>query len=379
MLRLALLCAAAATALRTGIPSRALRPSLLGSARLAAPLCAAERCWRLFGVEVAPGDRSELGLDVTDSLRDAVSERLGCAVDPEDVTLVRKSLDCRRRQSRGRVVCWTYVVDVTVPSSVAKRLKTQPGRQVPASSEQEGSHSIAPAAPRWAGPAPSVIVVGAGPCGLFAALTLATAGVHVTIVERGKPVEQRGRDIGALSARSVLNPESNYCYGEGGAGTWSDGKLTTRIGRNSAAVRHVLRTLVRFGAPERILLDGKPHLGTDNLVKLLKGFRAELQRLGAAFRWESRVERLLVDDGDGSAAPADGHLLSSSRIVRGVQLIGGEQLQADAVVLAMGHSARELYAHLHDVGATMAPKDFAVGFRVEHPQTTIDAAQAMNA
>ena len=130
MLRLTLLCAAAATALR--IPSGALRPSLPSgrTARHAAPLCAAERCWRLFGVEVAPGDRSELGLDVTASLRDAVSERLGCAVDPEDVTLVRKSLDCRRRQSRGRVVCWTYVVDVTVPSSVAKRLKSQPGRQV---------------------------------------------------------------------------------------------------------------------------------------------------------------------------------------------------------------------------------------------------------
>ena len=182
------------------------------------------------------------------------------------------------------------------------------------------------------------------------------------VIERGKPVRDRAKDIGDEAARRVLNGESNFCYGEGGAGTWSDGKLTTRIGRNSEEVREVLATLVRFGAPSRILLDGKPHLGTDNLVRLLQGFRKELIALGGEYRWSSRVERLIrSEDGDG-------------RVV-GVGLADGSEERGEAVVLAAGHSARELYAELVAQGATLAPKIFAVGFRVEHPQAFVNAAQ----
>ena len=336
-------------------------------------------------------------LNVSSVLHYAVAEHL--RLDPEAlpidrIRLVRKSLDARPPRRRGhsgardeRDVCWSHVVDVHLTPSQAKRIKPVSGRIVPAEGEQiEPLGASSGGSDGEAAHAAHTIVIGAGPCGLFAALTLARAGHRVTLVERGKPVEERGRSIGALIKRGVIDPESNFCYGEGGAGTWSDGKLTTRIGRNSAHVRAVLETLVAFGAPSRILLDGKPHLGTDNLVRMLKNFRAELLRLGAEIRWDARVDRLVMD-GDmepaalAPAAPglppgAAGDLgLAGAREVRGVRLASGETLLGDAVVLAAGHSARELYMELVGRGATLVPKDFAVGFRIEHPQQMINAAQ----
>ncbi|XP_073289613.1 uncharacterized protein [Primulina huaijiensis] len=141
---------------------------------------------------------------------------------------------------------------------------------------------------------PKVVIVGSGPSGLFAALVLGELGADVTLVERGQAVEQRGRDIGALVVRRKLQLESNFCFGEGGAGTWSDGKLVTRIGRNNSSVITVLKTLVHFGAPYSILVDGKPHLGTDRLIPLLRGFRLYLQKLGVGLRIEHPQE--LIDD-----------------------------------------------------------------------------------
>jgi hypothetical protein len=184
-------------------------------------------------------------LNISAILHRAVAEYLH--LEPETlpvdkVRLVRKSLDARppRRRGKGgtaqsageRDVCWSHVVDVELSPAQAKRVKAIPGRIVPADKERV----MADATKALASSPSSVIVVGAGPCGLFAALTLARAGHRVTLVERGKPVEERGRSIGALVKRGVVDSESNFCYGEGGAGTWSDGKLTTRIGRNSAEV-----------------------------------------------------------------------------------------------------------------------------------------------
>eukprot|EP00903_Cladosiphon_okamuranus_P021523 g19786.t1 len=206
----------------------------------------------------------------------------------------------------------------------------------------------------------SVVIVGAGPAGLFAALELVEVGMKPIIVERGMPVERRGREIGALFHRRILNPESNLCYGEGGAGTWSDGKLTTRIGRNSDNVRKVLETLVAHGAPDRILVDGKPHLGTDRLVRILRDMRALLIERGATFRFDTKVEGFLTRGGGERGA------------IRGLKLAGGGEILADRVILAVGHSARPVYERLLESGVSLQPKGIAVGFRVEHPQEMIN-------
>ncbi|XP_057967597.1 uncharacterized protein LOC131157442 isoform X2 [Malania oleifera] len=214
---------------------------------------------------------------------------------------------------------------------------------------------------------PKVAVVGSGPSGLFAALALAEFGVDVTLIERGQPVEQRGRDIGALVVRRMLQLESNFCFGEGGAGTWSDGKLVTRIGRNSGCVLAVMKTLVRFGAPKNILADGKPHLGTDRLIPLLQNFRQHLQGLGVAIKFGTRVDDLLVQDGC-----ILGVKVSDSR--DNLQF-KSQTWRYDAVVLAVGHSARDVYQMLLSHDVDLIPKDFSVGLRIEHPQELINSIQ----
>ncbi|CAL5094943.1 unnamed protein product [Urochloa decumbens] len=196
---------------------------------------------------------------------------------------------------------------------------------------------------------PRVAVIGSGPSGLFASLVLGELGAEVTLLERGQPVEQRGRDIGALAVRRILQTESNFCFGEGGAGTWSDGKLVTRIGKNTDGVQAVMKTFVHFGAPRNILVDGKPHLGTDKLVPLLRNFRHHLGELG--------VKGIMV---------SDSQLLPGS---------GSQKLSFDAVVLAVGHSARDTYNMLQQHNVDISPKSFAVGLRIEHPQELINSIQ----
>ncbi|EEC44331.1 predicted protein, partial [Phaeodactylum tricornutum CCAP 1055/1] len=224
-----------------------------------------------------------------------------------------------------------------------------------------------------------VIVVGAGPAGLFCALALARQGFRPILLERGQAVESRGKDIGALMHRRSMNGESNFAFGEGGAGTWSDGKLTTRIGRNSQAVRDVLDTLVAYGAPQTILVEGAPHLGTDNLVRLLRNMRLDLRALGGKVRFGTRMTSLIVEDG--IAVGVEYHR-SQPAIERNVALAEHDQqlpergsIRGDAVVLATGHSARDVYENLYALGVQLEPKGFAVGFRVEHPQALINKIQ----
>ena len=244
-----------------------------------------------------------------------------------------------------------------------------------------------------------VVIVGLGPAGLFAALSLAEEGIPTTVLERGQPVESRGRDIGALFARRVLDPDSNLCYGEGGAGTWSDGKLTTRIGRNSDDVRSVLRALVAFGAPPEILVTGKPHLGTDRLVRILRNARGYLASRGVDLRFGQTVERVAFepadDEGDGRVARAVGVYARTNRGEDGRGRGGGGDeggpdansdssdsgfsdasfVAASAVILAAGHSARGLFEGMHEDGVELRYQSFAAGFRIEHPQALLDAAQ----
>ncbi|KAF0922749.1 hypothetical protein E2562_001138 [Oryza meyeriana var. granulata] len=214
---------------------------------------------------------------------------------------------------------------------------------------------------------PRVAVVGCGPSGLFASLVLGELGAEVTLLERGQPVEKRGRDIGALAVRRILHSESNFCFGEGGAGTWSDGKLVTRIGRNTDGVQAVMKTFVHFGAPPNILVDGKPHLGTDKLVPLLRNFRHHLKELGVTIRFNTRVDDLVVE-----GRKVKGVVVSDSRLQLGSP---NQALSFDAVVLAVGHSARDTYSMLLRHNVDMTPKSFAVGLRIEHPQELINDIQ----
>jgi len=202
-----------------------------------------------------------------------------------------------------------------------------------------------------------IIVVGAGPAGLFAALALIEAGKEVTLLERGKPVETRMRDIGMLRSKGELNTESNVCFGEGGAGTYTDGKLYTRI--KHPFVRFVMAEFVRFGAKKEILIEAHPHLGTDRLVSVIKNIRHYLIEQGVNYRFETRVDALLTSNGS----------------VSGVRTSAGEEISAKAVVLAIGHSARDTFEHLQSLNISMEVKDFAVGVRTEHEQDWVNQCQ----
>jgi hypothetical protein len=208
------------------------------------------------------------------------------------------------------------------------------------------------------------VVVGTGPCGLFAGLILAQMGYRPIILDRGKVVRERTKDTWGLWRRSVLNPESNAQFGEGGAGTFSDGKLYSRIKDLRHLDRKVLTEFVKAGAPEEILTEAHPHIGTFRLVTMVESIRATIEGLGGEYRFGTRV------DGVDIATDASG-----VRRMRGLHLHNGEYLEADRVVLAIGHSARDTFAMLHAAGVYVEAKPFSIGVRIEHPQSWIDQAR----
>ncbi|HWP11652.1 MAG TPA: NAD(P)/FAD-dependent oxidoreductase [Ramlibacter sp.] len=212
------------------------------------------------------------------------------------------------------------------------------------------------------------VVVGFGPCGIFAALVLAQMGLRPIVLERGKKVRERTRDTWGLWRKRVLDPESNVQFGEGGAGTFSDGKLYSQIKDPRHLGRKVMNEFVKAGAPEEILYVAHPHIGTFKLVKVVENMREQITALGGEIRFQHRVADLLIEDGP------DG------RQVRGLTVLNQAsgavaEMRAEHVVIALGHSARDTFEMLHERGVTMEAKAFSIGFRIEHPQGVVDRAR----
>ena len=292
----------------------------------------------------------KLPLDHDDTaLREAAAVRLGVGVGRlRQVQVARRGYDARKRSA----ICLVYTLDVAVEDGAG--LAARPG-VLPAPSLEYNFVARAPAG----GERP--VVIGAGPCGLFAGLMLARMGFAPIILERGQAVRVRTRDTWGLWRRGVLDPESNVQFGEGGAGTFSDGKLWSGIRDPLRLGRRVLTEFVAAGAPEEILTLAKPHIGTFRLVSMVERMRRTIEALGGEYRFGARVVGLELE-------PA-------SRAVRGVQLHSGEVVPSRHVVLAVGHSARDTVALLCEQGVAMQAKPFSIGVRIEHPQGLIDRAR----
>ena len=304
--------------------------------------------------------RLPLGVHTDDVLRAAIVERLGVAdADLIAFSVFKRSYDARNK----RAIQLIYAVDCELRDEAAVRARFAGDAHVRAAPDT--SYRFAGHAPAdWqAGDGTRPVVVGFGPCGIFAALILAQMGLRPIVLERGKAVRERTKDTWGLWRQGVLDPESNVQFGEGGAGTFSDGKLWSQISDPRHLTRKVLTEFVKAGAPEEILYVAKPHIGTFRLVGMVEKMRAEIHALGGEVRFGVRVTDLLIE-GD-----------EETRSVRGVTLASGEQLRADQVVLALGHSARDTFAMLHARGVFMEAKPFSIGFRIEHPQSLIDAAR----
>lgn len=259
-------------------------------------------------------------------------------VNPAQVTgfqIVKKSLDARGKQPWVQVSAIAYI--------------NEPFKTV---------EHPALVLPDVSGAKKRVVIVGAGPAGLFAALRLIELGIKPVIVERGKDVRARRRDLAALNKEGIVNSESNYCFGEGGAGTYSDGKLYTRSTKRGD-VQRILTILVQFGADESILYDAHPHIGTNKLPHIITSIRLKILACGGDLYFEKKVTDFIITNG----------------VANGVKTADGDVITGDAIVLATGHSARDIFQLLHDKKIAIAFKPFALGVRVEHPQALIDSAQ----
>ncbi len=291
-----------------------------------------------------------------EALPAAICKRL--RITPRE--LVKYAVARRAHDARDKTdIQLVYSVDVNVKDEAAVLARFRKDRNV-----QRTPNTHYPITVKGPASGPRPVVVGAGPCGLFVGLILAQMGYRPIILDRGKVVRERTKDPWGLWRRSVLNPESNVQFGEGGAGTFSDGKLYSRIKDPRHLDRKVLTEFVKAGAPPEILTEAHPHIGTFRLVTMVESLRETIEGLGGEYRFEHRVEGLDI------ASEAQGN-----RRVRGLHLHTGEYLEADHVVLAVGHSARDTFAMLQAAGVYVEAKPFAIGVRIEHPQSWIDKAR----
>jgi uncharacterized FAD-dependent dehydrogenase len=293
-----------------------------------------------------------------EALKAAIVDRLGIAADNLlSFTVARRAHDARRKSA----ILTVYSVDVEVRDESGILARLGDGPHIRPSPDTDYRFVATATAPL---PGPRPVVIGAGPCGLFAGLILAQMGLRPIIVDRGKVVRERTRDTWGLWRRAVLNPESNVQFGEGGAGTFSDGKLYSQIKDPRHLGRKVLTEFVKAGAPPEILTEAHPHIGTFRLVTMVEAMRRTIEALGGEYRWQHRVEDFDID-----IAP-DG-----TRTLRGLYFQTGDYLEATHVVLAVGHSARDTFQTLYDRDVHMEAKPFSVGVRIEHPQSWIDRAR----
>ena len=285
-----------------------------------------------------------------EDLKAAILKRLGIAAgDLLDYTLFRRGYDARKRNA----IVLVYTVDVKVSNEAALLKKNIP--QVTIAPDM--NYRMVTQAPQGLTERP--VVIGTGPCGIFAGLILAQMGFRPIILERGKEVRERTKDTWGLWRQGKLDPESNVQFGEGGAGTFSDGKLHSQIKDPKFYGRKVLTEFVKAGAPEEIMYVSKPHIGTFRLVGMVEEMRHSIEALGGEIRFQSRVADIEIENEQ----------------VCGVVLANGERIATKHAVLAVGHSARDTFEMLHKRGVFMEPKPFSIGFRIEHPQAVIDRAR----
>jgi uncharacterized protein len=298
-----------------------------------------------------PLDHSEAALTA------AILQRLDIeAVALTGYSIAKRSYDARKRGAIALI--YALDIDTTHEAELLRRFAGDPHIQPTPDTHY---HFVTQAPPRLS---QRPLVIGFGPCGLFAGLILAQMGFRPIILDRGKEVRERTKDTWDLWRKRNLHPESNVQFGEGGAGTFSDGKLHSQIRDPLHHGRKVLTEFVKAGAPEEILYVSKPHIGTFRLVTMVENMRATIESLGGEIRFSSRVDDLLLEP------TADGQ-----QQIRGVTLASGEQIRADHVVLALGHSARDTFEMLHARGVHLEAKPFSIGFRIEHPQSVIDSAR----
>ena len=298
---------------------------------------------------------TELRLPINHAPEELEAAILKClnipAKDLIQFSIFKRSHDARKNTALSLI----YTIDLSAKNE-EQLLKTHAHNQHIRLAPDTSYHFLAQA-PEHLSNRP--VVVGFGPCGIFAALLLAQMGFKPLVLERGKQVRERTQDTWGLWRKNKLNPESNVQFGEGGAGTFSDGKLWSQIKDPKFYGRKVIHEFIRAGAPEEIAYVAKPHIGTFRLVGVVEKMRHEIIKLGGEIRFQQKVSGFDVQDGQ----------------IKGIQLESGEKIEADQVILALGHSSRDTFQALHDAGVYIEAKPFSVGFRIEHPQSMIDKAR----